>query len=200
MKFRTALAAAALLASAGAQAANTLYLNEADYLAAVGPTQAFTDFAGSPATVVPGNAFLPEVLFIACGDGCAPAVFHVADAITDIGSTIVSNNVGSLGGIFAAPTRAFAFNYLSGGIAAVLLGDASVVDTSAATGFIGIVSDTPQSLFIAANAVFPGDAGNDRYFLNDFRINAPVPEPSTWMMLAAGGWLLSRRLRRRERD
>lgn len=196
---RTALATAALMAGVGAQAATSLYLNEADYLAAVGPTLAYTDFAGSPGQVVSGAGFLPEVAFVACGVSCDINVFHASDAITDVGGSNAPNGVGSLGGFFFAPVSAFAFHYVSGAIASVVLADGSILDTSAATGFIGIVGNPPHTGFLAINAVFPATGGNDRYFLDDFRINAPVPEPSSWLMLAAGGLLLTQRLRRRAR-
>ncbi len=192
-----------LLAGTAAQAGVTLYTNEAAYLAAVGATRAYTDFAGSPAATVSGNSFLPEVTFGSCPDSsdpisCGSQVLHNSDAITDLGGSAANNGVGSLAWRFnLADVFAFGFHYVSGAIDAVALVDSllnvDLVDTTAASGFIGLVSDQAFYGGIGINGVFPNNIGNDRYFIDDFRINGigAVPEPGAAALavlaLAAAG-------------
>lgn len=183
--------------AAPAHAAYVVYTNETDYLAAVGATRAYTDFAGSPGTTVGGASFLSEVVFGSCTDAasaftCGTEVLHSSDAITDVGGSSAPNGVGSLAWRFTAPdVYAFGFNYVSGAIDALnIVGfdlGLTPIDTTAASGFIGLVSDAALYGVIGVNAVFPGNIGNDRYFLDDFRINAPapVPEPGTLGLLGA---------------
>jgi len=189
-----------------ANAAITLYTNEAAYLAAVGATRTFIDFAGSPGVTVSGGTFSPDVFFGTCLDSsnlgtCAPIVVHNSDAITDIGGSAAANGVASLVWGFNIPARAFAFHYISGQVNAVNLVDPSLaftsVDTSSATGFIGLVTDTDILGGIGVNAVFPNGIGNDRYFIDDFRINGTIPEPATLSLagLALAGVLWGRRRR-----
>ncbi len=187
---KTVFAATLLVAGLNAHAAYTLYTSEADYLAAVGPTLAYVDFAGSPAAVVAGNSFTPAVTFGSCPTGlasCGNQVFHNSDGITDLGGSPAPNGVAALGGLFTAPTLAFAFNFVSGDIASLGFDDGNTLDTTAAAAFIGVVSTTPVASFIAINAVFPGGIGNDRYFFDDFRINASIPEPASLALVACGG-------------
>lgn len=175
-----------------AQAAVLVYTAEADYLAAVGSTRTYIDFAGSPAAVVGGGSFSPAVTFGSCTDSAAPGtcgttVLHNSNAITDLGGSAAPNGVASLAWRFnEADVFAFAFHYVSGEVDGVRLVEAGtlatqLIDTSAANGFIGLVSDTAFYGGIGVNAVFAGGIGNDRYFIDDFRINAagatPVPEP-----------------------
>ena len=185
------------------QAAVILFTDESAYLAAVGATRTYIDFAGSPATNVFGGSFSPDVTFGTCTDSsqpgtCSTTVFHNSDAITDTGGSGASNGVASIGWRFNLPdVYAFGFNYLSGGIDAINLvaTDLSLtpIDTTAATGFIGLVSDSPFYGGIAVNALF-GQEGNDRYFIDDFRINA-VPEPASLVLvgLALGAMRLRKR-------
>src|SRR4051812_8411605 len=84
-----------------AQAGIVLYTSESAYLAAVGATRAYTDFAGSPNTSVSGDSFLPEAAFGSCTDASAPAscgssVFHASGSITDLGGSSAPNGVASL--------------------------------------------------------------------------------------------------------
>lgn len=193
---RRLLAAIVLVAAAApANAAYVLYTSESDYLAAVGATRAYTDFAGSPAANASGGSFLPEVTFGTCTsptlpNSCSTTVFHNSNGITDTGGGTAPNGVGSLAWRFnLADVFAFGFNYVSGQIdslnfVATDLGLTSF-DTTAANGFIGIVSDAAIYGTIGVNAVFEG-GGYDRYFLDDFRINAPgakVPEPGSLALL-----------------
>jgi hypothetical protein len=190
------------------QAAVILYTDEAAYLAAVGGTREYIDFAGSPAAVVSGGSFSPVVTFGSCTDSsdvftCFANVFHNDNAITDTGGSAVPNGVGSLAWRFDVPdVYAFGFNYLSGGIDAINFVDlgfnVTSIDTSAANGFIGLVSDTPFFIGIAVNAILSPDIGNDRYFIDDFRINA-VPEPASLVLVGVGLGLGAMRLRRGKR-
>ena len=187
---RTLLAAVFVVIAAAvpSQGAVILFTDEALYLAAVGSTREYIDFAGSPAATVPGSSFSPDVTFGSCTDSSVPGtcgvqVFHNDNAITDLGGSAAPNGVASVAWRFNLPDAyAFGFNYVSGSIDALHLvaPDQSFtnLDTSAATGFIGLVSDTPFYGVIAVNGVFPGGEGNDRYFIDDFRINA-VPEPAS---------------------
>ena len=148
--------------------------------------------------MVPRNGFLPGTVFGSCPSGlasCGNQVLHNSNGITDLGGSPAPNGVAAVGASFAAPVQAFGFHYVSGAIASVDLGALGTLDTSSASGFIGVVADTGIGSFMAVNAVFPNGVGNDRYFLDDFRINA-VPEPGVWAMAIAGLVLLSM-LRRR---
>ncbi len=201
-----ALAAAAL----HTQAAVVVYTNEADYLDAVGATQTYIDFTGSPGAVVSGAGFSPAVTFGSCTDSAAPSscgttVLHNSGGITDLGGSAAKNGVASVAWRFNQPDIfAFAFHYVSGAIDAVALVEAAtlgidLVPTIAAAGFIGLVSDTAFYGGIGVNAVFAGGIGNDRYFIDDFRINAAtaVPEPDALALVAlalvAAGFCSSRR-------
>lgn len=198
--FKTALALALLAVAAHAQSAVTLYTSESAYLAAVGATTTYVDFAGSPALTVGGNSFTPAVTFGSCAFGlasCGTQVLHNSDGITDLGGSAAPNGVAALGGVFTSPVTAFAFRFVSGGVASLDFGGgAASLDTSAASGFIGVVSDIALHSFIANNAVFPGNVGNDRYFIDDLRINAAVPEPQS-ALLVLGGLLMVAGLRAR---
>ena len=70
------------------------------------------------------------------------------------------------------------------------------IDTSGANGFIGLISDTPFYGGIAVNLSFGPDIGNDRYFVDDFRINS-VPEPASLVLVGVA--LGAMRLRRGKR-
>jgi len=198
------IVSAVLFGALQAQAAVTLYTSEATYLAAVEATTTYVDFAGTPATTVSGASFTSAVTFGSCPTGlasCGTQVFHNSNAITDLGGSPAPNGVAAVGGSFAAAVYAFAFHYVSGGIASMDFGGGpGTLDTLSAAGFIGVVSDTPLTSFIANNAVFPGNIGNDRYFIDDFRINAPVPEPETYALLLAGLGLLGFVARRRTKQ
>lgn len=184
-----------MFAAAHSWGAVVLYTSEASYLAAVGATRTYIGFDGSPGATVSGASFSPNVTFGSCTDSSAPmtcgtSVFHNSGGITDLGGSSAPNGVASLAWRFNLPdVMAFGFNYVSGGIRAINLVDTSLglslIDTSGATGFIGLVSDSAFYGAIAVNAVFQNNIGNDRYFIDDFRINA-VPEPASLALVALG--------------
>lgn len=188
-------AIAALCTTLTAQAAPvTVYTDEASYLAAVGALRAYIDFAGSPGVVVSGGSFSPDVAFGSCPDNtdassCGTVVLHNSDAITDLGGSAAPNGVASLAWRFNLPdVYAFGFNYVSGQISSINLVDFGLgltnIDTAGASGFIGLVSEAAFYGAIAVNSVFPG-GGNDRYFIDDFRIDAraTVPEPGSLLLV-----------------
>lgn len=204
MRTPTLAAALALAAAVPAQAALQLYTNEADYLAAVGATTAFTGFDGAPGAEVPGNAFLPEVFFASCPtdfNSCGATVFHNSNAITDMGGSPAPNGVARVAGLFTVPVQAFGFNYISGGMGSLALitqGDGlAILNVGSTTaGFVGVVADSTIIAFGGVNHEFDTAGNRDRYFIDDFRINAPVPEPGTLLLAAAGVAMLMTRRRR----
>lgn len=225
MQLRSVTAAVLLASAAGAsQAALTLYTSEAAYLAAVGATVDYVDFSPSPVppAVVSGGSFSEVIRFSSCSDAssfsasCFVRVLHSSNAITDTGGSTAPNGVASLAPDILAPEdfldpgnllpfSGVAFNYNSGGITALIILNQGYevigsLDTTSASGFIGVVSDVPleRLSFVAQNAVLPS-GGNDRYFIDDFRVNnaATVPEPASYGLVALGvvGIALSRRRR-----
>jgi hypothetical protein len=186
---------ALLVTTAPSWAALTLYTNEASYLAAVGATRTYIDFAGSPATTVSGATFSPDVTFGSCTDSanpgsCGTSVLHNNNAISDLGGSAANNGVASLAWRFNLPdVFAFSFNYNGGAIDAIRLVESSLatnlVDTTSATGFIGLIADSAFYGAIGVNALLAGDVGNDRYFIDDFRINGlrAVPEPGSLLLI-----------------
>ena len=196
---RAALALALALSASSANAAPVLFTSEAAYLAAVGATTTYVDFAGSPAATVAGGSFTGAVTFGSCTGGlatCGSSVLHNSDAITDLGGSPAPNGVAAVGGVFTAPVHAFAFHYVSGGLGSIELnGSTFVAVNSALPGFVGIVSSDPITGFVGINQVFPQGIGNDRYFIDDFRINDPrrVPEPVTLALVGLGLAAVARR-------
>lgn len=188
-----------LMGGTSAQAAATLYTSQAAYLAAVGATSTYIDFAGSPALTVNGGSFSPAITFGTCDLGlasCSSSVFHNSDGITDTGGVAAPNLVAAVGGYFSDPVYAFGFNYISGGMGSIELNGSTIVPVGSSTsGFVGIVSTDPIDGFVGLNYVFPTTGGRDRYFIDDFYIN-PVPEPGVWAMLLAGLGLLGFRAAR----
>ncbi|MBI5721313.1 MAG: hypothetical protein HZC37_26885 [Burkholderiales bacterium] len=200
---------ATVASAAPSQAAVTVFFDETAYLAAVGSTRTYIDFAGSPAAVVGGGSFSPDVTFGSCTDSsaaatCGTQVLHNSNAITDLGGSSAPNGVASVAWRFNLPdVYAFGLHYISGEIDGINLvatdNSLSLIDTSAATGFIGLVSDSAFYGGIGVNAVFAGGIGNDRYFIDDFRINeaASVPEPAGLALVGVALWAAKLAARRR---
>ena len=164
------------------------YDSEATYNAAAGPQLFFIDFLGS-AGVVNGNAFSPLVTFGSPEANNSALVLHSSNAMTDAGSTTAPNAVGPIDGVFTSPVFAFGFDYLSGNIASVDLygvggGLIATAPVSAPwPAFFGVISAVQIESFQLNNAVLSG-GGDDRFFIDNFRANAPVPEPSTAVLMS----------------
>ena len=208
MSLRTLVSVVLLAATWGtAQAAATLYTTQASYLAAVGANLTSITFDGSPGVAVPGQSFSPDVRFFSYPATTPPDVFHVDNAITDLGGDVrEANGVGWLFAGFAQPTYAFGLHYLAGDIGQVAItfdvaGCCQSLDASSATGFIGVVSDASMAVADFFGAHLPNDAGRSRIFIDDFRIDAPmiqaIPEPGTYALVLVGlagvGWIGRRR-------
>lgn|GEM_PF-3775805 len=85
---------------------------------------------------------------------------------------------------------------VNGGMGSIELNGSMIVPVgSTVSGFVGIVSIDPIDGFVGLNNIFPSTGGRDRYFIDDFYINA-VPEPSVWAMLLADLGLLGFRMAR----
>lgn len=183
---RTCLSAALLTPLLPAQAGLVLHTTESSYRSAVGASVAAVDFAGDPQASVSGTGFSMDVFFGTCADpaqtgSCFTTVFQAGDAITDTGSLQSPNGVGSLvwrvnrGDVFA-----LGFHYFGGRLQQLQLVDLALglqgLDTSAADGFIGLVSDTPLygGIFISAMT----SDGRERLFLDDFRLDE-LPDPAS---------------------
>ncbi|MBX9895317.1 MAG: PEP-CTERM sorting domain-containing protein [Nitrosomonas sp.] len=110
--------------------------------------------------------------------------------------TSQADYLAAVGGYFTSAVYAFGFNYVSGGMGPIELNGSTIVPVgSTISGFVGIVSTDPVDGFVGLNNIFPSTGGRDRYFIDDFYINA-VPEPSVWAMLPAGLGLLGFRAAR----
>ena len=183
-----------------AQAAVVGYTSEAAYDAAVGAELYLIDFNGLP--IGPGSgAFAGQVDFGSPEASDPSQVIFNSDAMTDAGSTTADNRVGPIDGVFAAPVFAFSMVFSSSGNAQTIFAyDASssllgsVVTNPG--GFFGLVSDSAVSRFVIVNGEFSPN-NRDRFFIDDFAVNAPIPEPQTYAMLLAGllvlGWGAARR-------
>jgi len=169
----------------------TTFTDEATYTSSVGSEVFLLNFDGlvslGDTGVFPGQVDFnsPEAI--------NPDLVNLNTFVGDTGSTVASNNVGPIEGVLAAPAFAVGMDILSGLISGIDLYDAAsnlVESVSiAASGFVGLSSDTAFSRFIVRNGVFP-TGGNDRVFIDNFRVNnlatVPVPVPATLALLGFG--------------
>jgi len=185
-----ALAVAAGIAAPPDDAAASVvgFASQAAYDAAVGAQAFEIDFDGLGVTLSSG-VFLGKVDF---GSPEAPdptQVFFGSDAMTDGGSTIASNFVGPIDGVFllVQPIRAFRLTFSSSGnpqVVELYRSDATLIGSaiSPPNGFFGVLADESIHRFVIRNGEFtPGE--RDRYFIDDFAVNA-VSEPNVLGLLA----------------
>lgn len=180
MKTRIVLSIAILAFAMSGQvrAAVVVFGNQPDYDAAVGPQIFLINFDGSTGTLVSGSSFSAAVTFGSPEASDPSQVLWNSDAITDAGSTTAGNAVGPMNGVFTDPVYAFALEFSSAtenetvylyDEGAALIG---TVTAPNASGFFGVLSDTPIQSFLIDNGNFPG-GDPDRFFIDDFRANEP---------------------------
>lgn len=197
---------AAVLASVAAVPAEAVILSftsELTYNAAVGAELFFIDFDSQPQGTFTDGIFAGMVDFGSPEASNPAQVWMNSLAMSDAGSTVASNSVGPIDGIFASPVFAFGLEFSSSGSPQTLElydGSSALIGTavSNAGGFFGVLSDASISSFIIRNGEFsPGN--NDRFFVDNFRANAaaPVPEPGTLALFGFGLAAGASRLRRR---
>jgi len=162
-----------------------VYSNEADYTAAAGTELFFLDFNESPTPgeYVSGSILSAEIEFGSPEASDPSLVLWSSDAITDAGSPTASNNVGPMSGEFTNSVRAFGLYFSSAGEQETinLFDEAdNLIDfvIGGPGGFFGVISDVPIKRFEIINGLFP-NTYPDRFFIDDFRANDPVPEALT---------------------
>jgi hypothetical protein len=182
---------ALLPASAGAV---LVFSSEAAYNAAVGPTLFSIDFNGNPTggAFVDGSIFSSRITFGSPAASDPSLVLWNSDAITDAGSLVALNGVGPISGAFTDGVQAFGLYFSSAGYPEIVAlynsagGLIDIVEAPNASGFFGVLSDTPIDGFW----VFPGmspEQLSDRFFIDDFRANGSVvPEPATFLLFGVG--------------
>lgn len=214
-QFRTAVvAAAAGLAAAGAAQALTVqvYTDQASFQAAAASLGSLisTDFS-SPTGLNAGSAYLPLVEFntyAQLADGpiqVSDNIFTSVDgALTDAGTAATATNpfgVGSVGGVIGGGTLAMSWDFLSAANAPALIfstgTEFAFTASPTASGFVGIIADKPILFFLFANGRFADTGTPDRYFIDNFTILSPVPEPATYAMFLAGVAAIGAAARRR---
>ena len=192
--------------SQSALAATTTYTDETAFLAASGSELFHIDFNG----ITPGSAsgVFPGQVDFGSPEAIDPDLVNFnSGAMSDAGSTIASNNVGPVDGVFLTGDSVFGFSMLfssSGSPQTVSIFElgGGLIDSvlTPASGFFGLVSDTRVGSFVIDNGPFA--SGNpDRFFIDDFKAYSasPVPVPAAvWLFGTALAGLLGwrRQIRR----
>ncbi|MEM7740876.1 MAG: hypothetical protein AAF225_08750 [Pseudomonadota bacterium] len=172
----------------------TSFTGQADYEAAAGGSTFSLDFNGlsgmqngnfpnlidfnTPAANIPGN------------------VNFSSGALTDAGSILAFNNVGSIQGVFSVEVSAFAFDILDGDFGQhtldILDANNNTIETISTpmNGFIGVISDTPIASFVISGAS-PVPLAPDKISIDNFQAKA-VPVPSAALLFLCGAAVFRR--------
>ncbi|MEO1040988.1 MAG: hypothetical protein AAFX52_01735 [Pseudomonadota bacterium] len=201
MKLAVAIALAIVSSWSFALAATvTTFTAQADYEAASGGSSFSLDFDGLSG--FQDGDFPGLVDFDTPAASNPDNVNFTGGALTDAGSIISFNNVGSIRGVFAVEVSAFAFDILDVDLGAptltILDANNNVLDTFSTpiNGFVGVVSDMAIASFTISGAS-PNALAPDRIFLDNFQAQA-VPVPSA-AILFLGGAAMFRHWRHRPR-
>ena len=170
----------------------TGFSNEVNYDAFVGTNKVFLDFDG---LVMPGSTgVFTGVDFNTIG-ATNPDLVNLNNYVGDAGSPSTPNGVGQIQGVLDTPEFAIGMNILSAedsGTLAVFDENGVWLASAGFSGnrFVGILTDTAFSSFIIETQISL-ILGNDRIFVDDFRINnlksvAPVPLPAAWLLFLGG--------------
>lgn len=212
--FRTTALVAATLAAAGTAQALTVqvYTDQASFLAAASslPGSFVTTDFSTPTGLNSGASYLPLVEFNTYSqliDGPIQStdnVFANGGALTDAGTAPTATNplgVGFIGGVIGERTRALSWDFSSAANAPTLIfntgTEVAFAVSPTASGFVGIIADKPILSFLFVSGRFASTNTPDRYFIDNFSILSPIPEPATYAMFLAGVAAIGAAARRR---